>query len=120
MYQYIVLLSDLSYERRLIGIVEYKERQAVAHWLSDAEHGLADPRHRPSENREPARRSDDADVCDTSDESVDSPTTKHADRVDDELQFLALRRWMFTLGDRDCYPSVPHGHLIGRQTSGRN
>ena len=53
MHQYIILLSDLSYEHGLIGIAEYKERREVAHWLSVDEQGQQDPRD--SRHEEPGR-----------------------------------------------------------------
>ena len=33
------------------------------------------------------------------------------------LSFLILNQWVFTLGDVDCYPSVPHGHLHKKTNS---
>lgn len=26
-------------------------------------------------------------------------------------RFVAFNKWVFTIGDADCFPSVPHGHL---------
>ncbi|MCS2172637.1 hypothetical protein MUU46_20345 [Scandinavium sp. TWS1a] len=26
------------------------------------------------------------------------------------MHFLAFNKWLFTVGDADCFPSVPHGH----------
>ena len=109
MHQYIILLSDLSYEHGLIGIAEYKERREVAHWLSVDEQGQQDPRD--SRHEEPGRlREFDEERGDNRGGSG-SGNDPEEDPTDQWPRFLALNKWMFTAGDRDCYPSVPHGHL---------
>jgi hypothetical protein len=117
-HHYIVLLSDLSYQLGLIGIAEYEERCGVAHWLSIDGQGQPDPRrnrheeqnrpHEPDEVRksEGARSESGPDSAD----SIEEPPDNRWPR------FLTFNKWMFTVGDRDCYPSVPHGHL-NRKTS---
>ena len=109
MHQYIILLSDLSYEHGLIGIAEYRERREVAYWLSVDEQGQQDPRDSPHE--EPGRlREFDEERGDNRGGSG-SGNDPEEDPTDQWPRFLALNKWMFTAGDRDCYPSVPHGHL---------
>ena len=46
--------------------------------------------------------------------SVGSGSSVNGEDAEDKNhwpQFLAFNKWLFTLGDKDCYPSVPHGHL---------
>jgi len=111
MHQYIILLTDLSYETGLIGLAEYEERLAVGDWLSTSDHDRTDPRARLGEED---RYSEEPGTPSNEDVSAGSTGTSTAgERTDHQvrLEFLALGKWMFTLGDPDCYPSVPHGHL---------
>jgi hypothetical protein len=112
MHHYIVLLSDLSYELGLIGLAEYEERRAIADWLSPAGQSLPDPRsHRHDEQEHPHvpdREQENKDAQPLGDSG--SSNSPEEDPTDRWPRFLAFNKWMFTLGDRDCYPSVPHGH----------
>jgi hypothetical protein len=112
MHQYIILLSDLSYEIGLIGLAEYEERLAIADWLFAPDHDYPDPRvrsGRDGENREERQASSDEVGSAESSDSFESGET--GDDQDRRHRLLVLNKWMFTVGDRDCYPSVPHGHL---------
>lgn len=107
----IILLTDLSYEIGLIGVAEYVERMEVADWLSEHNAEMRDPRlgnleeapprHRPEPSKEHGAGGNTGSGGSQGDDKNDSPY----------MQFLALNTWMFTVGDHDCYPSVPHGHF---------
>lgn len=111
MHEYILLLSDLSYQTGLIGLAEYTERQAIADWLSASSASQPDPRSRSSEEN---KYSEELETpIDIATSLGNSAFNNEEDREDKNHwpQFLALNKWMFTVGDRDCYPAVPHGHL---------
>ena len=111
MHEYILLLSDLSYQTGLIGLSEYEERQAIANWLSASGSGLPDPRMRSSEE---SKHSEERESSLDGVGSAGGDSSNNGEDHEDQnrwLQFLAFNKWMFTVGDRDCYPSVPHGHL---------
>lgn len=110
MHNYIVLLSDLSYQIGLIGIAEYKERREMAYWLSSNGENKPDPRGSGHEEMELPRENDERPESDSS-QGQGSSGSANASDDDPNLKFLALNKWIFTVGDRDCYPSVPHGHL---------
>jgi len=116
-HHYIVLLSDFSYELGLIGIAEYVERQKVAHWLS--EEGQPDPRGDRDDEQQRPHESDEAreNEGSKSQGGFGSSNTTEDSSTDRWPRFLAFNKWMFTVGDRDCFPSVPHGHLQ-RKTNG--
>lgn len=111
MHHYIVLLSDLSYQLGLIGLAEYEERCEMADWLSN--NGRPDPR-RPSLEGNEYHLCDDS-VCEDEGTqchgSTNSTNSTEQDLTEGWLRFELFSKWVFTLGDRDCYPSVPHGHL---------
>lgn len=111
MHHYIVLLSDLSYELGLIGIAEYEERREIAHWLSAD--GPPDPRRSRYEKQERPPESDEVRESEGlhPQGGFGSANSIEENSPDRWSRFLALKQWMFTVGDRDCYPSVPHGHL---------
>ncbi len=113
MHHDIVLLSDLSYQLGLIGIAEYEERLEIAYWLSMNADGKPDPR--TALHEEPARlrgndesRENGGAQGQAGSNSGNPPDEDQSDRWQ---QFLAFNKWIFTVGDPDCYPSVPHGHL---------
>jgi hypothetical protein len=107
----IILLSALSYETGLIGLAEYTERRAVADWLSAARGG-GQPDPRGSRDGERIHQEDPEPEPTSSKKSSGSDGSSSLEEDDhDHQRFLAFNRWMFTVGDRDCYPSVPHGHL---------
>lgn len=112
MHHYIVLLSDLSYHLGLIGIAEYEERCEMAYWLSRGE-GEPDPRNGQPEEPEHPRGNNERSESDgvRAQQGSDSAKAIGEDPIDRWLELLAFKKWMFTVGDRDCYPSVPHGHL---------
>jgi hypothetical protein len=113
MYHYIVLLSDLSYQLGLVGIAEYEERLEIAHWLSTNGEGKPDPRSGRHEELEPPRENDERRESDGAQGQwgYGSANATDEEPSDGWPKFLAFKKWMFTVGDRDCYPSVPHGHL---------
>ncbi|WP_156409940.1 hypothetical protein [Duganella sp. Root198D2] len=114
MYHHIVLLSDLSYQIGIIGLMEYRERLQIAEWLTSSKNSLDDPRdsgeRNPMEDSESPREVPNKDV--TSNNSGGAAALKDDDdELDRWAQFLAFKKWVFTIGDADCSPSVPHGHL---------
>jgi hypothetical protein len=112
MYQYIILLSDLSYELGLIGLVEYEERRAIADWLSSSGNS-SDPRIRKDEEDICAEEKDTEVPLSTPAAGASSGATSSSgdEDPDDWARLLAFNKWVFTPGDADCYPAVPHGHL---------
>lgn len=113
MHQYIVLLSDLSYEMGLIGLAEYEERRAIAHWLSPAGKGQPDPRI-AQQGDEKYQAEPEGGIATSKDTSQGGSSTSSGDEGESKdrwVEFLVLNKWMFTVGDQDNYPSVPHGHL---------
>jgi len=113
MHHYIILLSDLSYQLGLIGMAEYEERREVAHWLSVDEQGQPDPRRNRHEEQERPHKSDEVPESEGAQPQGGSGSANSTEEDPTDLwpRFLAFNKWMFTVGDRDCYPSVPHGHL---------
>ncbi|MCP3669455.1 MAG: hypothetical protein GY814_03260 [Gammaproteobacteria bacterium] len=110
MSQYIKLLSDISFMTGLIGYPEYIERCEVADWLEDSGNHISDPRISNEDNEE--SHSED-DYRDDSHEIEERPSKSSNPGNDDSpwLELLMMNQWMFTIGDEDCYPSVPHGHF---------
>ena len=111
MHEYILLLSDLSYHAGIIGLAEYEQRQAIADWISSSGSGLPDPRMRSNEE---GKHSEVREMPLKDMGSVGSGSSGNGEDAEDQNrwpQFLAFNKWLFTVGDRDCYPSVPHGHL---------
>lgn len=108
MSQYIKLLSDMSLMAGLIGYFEYTERHEIADWLEDSSGRISDPRVTSHENHEPL--SEDSSDENRGDEGQSSATGEHKTGASPWLELLMMNQWMFTLGDADCYPSVPHGH----------
>jgi hypothetical protein len=104
---FLKLLSDISYHSGLIGLPEYIERCVIADWLAEESHEYRDPRPE-LENYE---GSDEA----PSKEDL-STSNKEDDNNDGYLELKRLNTWVFTIGDRDCYPSVPHGHYQKKTT----
>ena len=107
----IILLTDLSYEIGLIGVAEYEERMEIAAWLSDLNEEMRDPRLGNDEEDAPRQRAERVEENGTG----GGPRLRGAQEEGDDgspyMQLLALKTWMFTVGDVDCYPSVPHGHF---------
>jgi hypothetical protein len=111
MHNYVVLLSDLSYQLNLIGIAEYAERRQIADWLSGGSAGALDPRD-PMVGGACEVRGDEQSHRQSLGRGQPPGLNSSLDEEDESWpQFLAFDTWMFTLGDVDCYPSVPHGHL---------
>jgi hypothetical protein len=108
MSQYIKLLTDMSFMAGIIGHPEYHERHEVADWLMDSENHLVDPRISSSEDEDDYSESNYHHESDNSDKG--HGTSKTLSDEPEWLELLMMNQWMFTIGDVDCYPSVPHGH----------
>jgi hypothetical protein len=108
MSQYIRLLSDMSFSNGLIGYPEYIERLEVADWLDDSRNQIPDPRLSSDEKEETEESFEENSYRE--DDHKQSDSNKSGNEDPDWLEFLMLSEWMFTVGDADCYPSVPHGH----------
>jgi len=107
MYEEIAFLSELSYATGLIGLAELKERGEVARWLTNTDNRLRDPRQRCDEPRE----HQEAREPETSDAASPVEGVRKDDSTDQWTHLVVLNKWVFTIGDADCYPSVPHGHF---------
>lgn len=106
MHLNMLLLTDLSYQLGVIGLAEYRERLQIVDWLDPAGEDRPDPRGLPEDYRPPDAAPEGAD-----ERSGDASGLSNNEIPQDRLTFTALGKWVFTLGDVDCYPSVPHGHL---------
>ena len=109
----ILLLSDLSYAVGLIGLVELEERLEIADWLFGKAPNQSDPRSPIDRAIEVDEAVPDENVFQAfRRESTDTASSTAGNRIPEPevTQFLALRRWYFTISDPDCAPSVPHGH----------
>ncbi len=117
MSRIIHLLNDLSYEAGIIGIVELHERNQIASWVFSHDHSpvheSVDPRGAPEHGPEEGPQIEEREVFRPLGKDGSGSVASDNERAAKEprvLQFLALKRWYFTLGDADCAPSVPHGH----------
>jgi hypothetical protein len=106
MYTQILLLSDLAYACGLIGLNELEEREAVVEWMeSDT---VVDPRVPGSEGETPGLEADN--------DPVNWVAVVAGQDSNEPLALVVLSTWIFTLGDVDCFPSVPHGHWKSKTT----
>ena len=119
MFSAIMTLSDLSYQLGIIGLIEYQERLEIYRWLKDNSNSIVDPRLVPGEDcaSSEEERMDHLDEWDISNRMKDSQLSHTGARrgqtiedEDDSMHFLAFKKWLFTVGDTDCFPSVPHAH----------
>lgn len=106
-----LFISECEYQCGFIGQADLIERHEVLSWLIDDSNEVKDPRSPNAESKfdEHVSRGEqqESHVADQVSE------TTHADDEFPILEFLPLGRsnpWVFTLGDPDNYPSVPHGH----------
>lgn len=113
MYRDLLAWSELSYKIGLIGLAELKERTEVAEWLLDPGHSVRDPRL--GRNEEPSVQ--ELNDCSPPDSTPLTDGVKKDDPADRWLHLVMLSKWVFTVGDADCYPSVPHGHLQKKTNS---
>lgn len=116
MHTHIELLTDLSYNLGLIGLAEYEERQEIALWLSGSANQQSDPRSRPGDSDEtPSQRETEGSEAAFRTNSPAGAGSNSSSSLEEDAnrwpRFLFQNTWMFTVGDVDCYPSVPHGHL---------
>ena len=111
MFDELIQLAEFSYFRGIIGLAELKERVAVARWLANPDDSARDPRGGLDEKLErPEARQSDAD-------GKTSPVDpKEDDSADQWTHLVVFNKWVFTIGDADCYPSVPHGHFQRKTT----
>lgn len=115
MSQYIRLLSDMSLMAGLIGHFEYIERCEIADWLEDSNDRVSDPRGADDINSEQFSEENSAQ---NSSDKISSSAIDECNTDDSPwLELLMLNKWMFTLGDADCYPSVPHGHFQNKTSA---
>ena len=117
MSRIIQLLNDLSYEAGIIGLVELEERNQIASWIFSRDQSRirarTDPRGPLEREPEEQARIEEAEVfrpIDNNGSVLVSSVNDTADQEPAVMQFLALKRWYFTIGDADCAPSIPHGH----------
>lgn len=108
MSQYLRLLTDLNFMTGLIGRFEYHERLEIADWMEDFSGCKPDPRVQRKGVAETAIEQSDNKGQDQ--RGVLGSTCELGANDPDWLELLMLNQWMFTIGDADCYPSVPHGH----------
>ncbi|PJH88531.1 MULTISPECIES: hypothetical protein [Pseudomonas] len=113
MYRYLLLWSEVSYDLGLIGLAELKERAEVAEWLLDPGHSIRDPRLGRDEEPETQESSE----CERPDTAPLVEGAKKDDPADRWFHLVVLSKWIFTVGDVDCYPSVPHGHFQKKTNS---
>lgn len=106
MYHHLYLLADLSFQIGLIGLPEYEERIRIAAWLSGEIE--QDPRGKIENQREVFDEPPDQIREESSNGSLKNQ--EEDDPPDPMIRLVMLNHWIFTIGDRDCYPSVPHGH----------
>lgn len=105
MFSSLIVLAEISFELGLIGIDEFQERCLIADWLADSDNISTDPR---ADTELDAMDDVGREAYITQSETFhqlggQDPT--NPDRL--EFQFS---NWVFTKGDPDPYPSVPHGH----------
>ncbi|WP_145543726.1 hypothetical protein [Yersinia frederiksenii] len=119
MFKVIMVLSDLSYQLGIIGLIEYQERFEIYRWLKDNNNSVADPRNAYGEDDASPEegKMHNKDERDRSNRMKDSQLSHTGGRggqtsedEDDSMHFLAFKKWLFTVGDTDCFPSVPHAH----------
>ncbi|MBK9039004.1 MAG: hypothetical protein IPL83_07575 [Bdellovibrionales bacterium] len=105
-----VFVTDCEFSHGLISLADWTERDEVLEWLVDEKNTIQDPRSNPSENQ----TSFEVRSVPSDDENQQMITLA---KTEDEPQFLEFlprglkSPWLFTIGDADNYPSVPHGHL---------
>lgn len=91
-----LFITDLQYRYGIIGINEYEERLESFHTL------LSDTNEDNEVNKDylDVNGNNSYEITDESDENII------------HLVPLGLSdRWVFTIGDPDPFPSIPHGHL---------
>lgn len=111
------LSAEIEYIIGLIGRTELEERMDVLLWLmSDDSIDIADPR---IESESPKAKCESKGSVGESGSDHMSQVNVVNEGVNDSvpepfIEFLPLgigNKWFFTIGDRDNYPSVSHGHL---------
>jgi len=92
----------------LIGRFDYHERLEIADWMEDFSGSKADPRLNRSGDYDTSI--DEIDKKYQEERGTLGSACEQGANERDWLELLMMNRWMFTIGDADCYPSVPHGH----------
>lgn len=125
----VMTLSDLSYQLGIIGLIEYQERLEIYRWLKDNSNSVADPRNAPGEEYASSEegRMDHGDERNVSNRMED-PQLSHTgtrggqkiEGEDDLMHILVFNKWLFTVGDTDCFPSVPHAHYQRKPPRGQS
>lgn len=108
-----IYLSECEYHVGIISFADLAERRDILAWLTDELKTNIDPRYSPNNDD-----SNDEKIRIDEFDKAESPQIKSSESTAEDkppiLEFLPLglkNRWCFTLGDKDNYPSVPHGHL---------
>lgn len=111
-----LILCEISWRYGLIGINEYCERMKALRWLSSDQEEPGSPEE--EEDSEYTEKQQEEFLEDTEKNHFNplgSNTDKDTRYGDPELlQYTTKnlnKRWVFTIGDQDPYPSIPHGHF---------
>ena len=102
-----ILFSELEFELGIINIVELEERSGVLRWLLETSGDLPDPRGGDTDHLEDIEQKPDT-------EQTKAGGSEPSDEETPPLHFIPRglkKKWIFTIGDTDFYPSIPHGHL---------
>lgn len=108
-FESMYFLAEFCFSQGLIGLDEYRERIEVANWLS-AEDDTPDPRKPKTKRTSPDIEDSNEVTSDNSDQEHNIVLGVPRQTGPAVLELVRLNVWYFTLGDADCYPSVPHGH----------
>lgn len=111
-----LILCNISWQYGLIGINEYRERMKALRWLSSDQEEPGSPDE--EEDTEYTEKQQEESLEDTENNHFNplGSDTDEDTRYDDPelLQYTTKKlnnKWVFTIGDRDPYPSIPHGHF---------
>lgn len=107
-----IFISDCEFNLGTIGFAEYEERKEVLAWLIDNDNGANDPRGALAQEEGLERDFKNKRKNENAVEDDSKGASQYAETP--PVQFIPgglARTWVFTIGDPDHYPSVPHGHL---------
>jgi hypothetical protein len=109
-------LTEWEFGFGLIGWSEVNERLEMLQWLQLLEDGcVRDPR---GDDDHSYTELTGAEGVPEPNPEAGEPSAPSAENLPIEFLPLGLRhRWCFTKGDRDFYPSVPHGHLTDKNVT---
>jgi hypothetical protein len=96
------ITTKIQFEYGVIGINEFLDRiETLEELLND------------SEDFNDSNYNQERDGSPNSEVESDSTKTSKDDPEDEIIHFIPLglkEKWIFTIGDKDPFPSVPHGH----------